>query len=354
MSHVPVLHGLRVSCREASVHLGWQWAGGSPPQVRVLRSTECFCESPEAHTTGDWGQQLSYEGNGGQLLDAAADPACDLFYSVFARASDRAPWRRPVRICARRVGYQPPDLGALATEGTQAAARYAPGRLMGDRYVEISGAEEAPPVVGGSRDWLILVMPVVTIALLTGFLRGMDVRVLSAAALAIAACWRLLDGLQPDLRRFLAYLKVVAVVDGMFWAAALLVWFFSSFLPASQVKVDGSVLLFWLYPLLLLAGMAGVWLLMSRALDERGRPTRPLPYLVLAGLLGLAALLPPLPCALIGAFGVSDYVRSTRELGRQRAAHLAELRASRRREVHEVSTAWRRLEDDPRGDTAEP
>ena len=351
MSRVPVLRGLRVSCRETSVHLGWQWAGAST-HVRVLRSTECFCESPDAHAAGEWGQELVYEGRGGQLLDAAAGPDHDLFYSIFARG--HGPWRRPIHVCVRRVGHQPPDLGVLAAEGSLTAAKYAPGRLMGDRYVEIAGEDEAAPVVGGSRDWLVFVVPVVTLALLTGFLRGVDWRVLTVAALAIAACWRLLDGLQPDLRRFLAYLKVVAVIDGMFWAAALLISFFRTLAPSSAVQVDHSVLLFWLYPLLLLAGMAGVWLLMSRALDDRGRPIRPLPYLALAALLGLAAVLPPLPCALMAVFGIYDSVRSTRQLRRQRAAHLAELQASRRREVHEVYTAWRGLEGDPTGDTPEP
>ena len=354
MSRVPVLRGLRVSCREASVHLGWRWAGDRPPQVRVLRSAECFCESPDAHSAGEWGQSLVYEGGGDQLLDAAADPARDLFYSIFGRARAGRPWRHPVHVCVRRLGYDPPPLGLLATEGSETAARYAPGRLMGDRYVEISGETEAPPIVGGSRDWLIFIMPVVTLALLTGFLRGVDWRLLTVAALAIAACWRLLDGLQPDLRRFLAYLKVVAVVDGLFWAAALLIFFLSSFLPASQVRVAGSVLLFWLYPLLLLVGMAGVWLLMARAFDELGRPTRTWPYLVLAGLLGLAAVVPPLSCASIGAFGVYDAIRSTWELKRRQATRLAELRATRRREMHERYTPWRESGEEGEARSPEP
>ncbi len=314
MSHIPVLRGLRVSSQEASVHLGWGWAGARPPLVRVLRSMECFCESPEAHRTGEWGQELLYEGHGSQLLDAQASRSQTLYYSIFARARARAPWRHPIQVCVRKIGYEPPALGVLAAEGSPAASLYAPGRLIGERYVEITGSEEAPPVVGGSRDWLLLVVPIATLVLLSGFLRGMNVRLLTTAALALAACWRLLDGVHPDLRRFLAYLRVVALVDVLFWLAALLFSFFVAFLPASQVQIKGSILLFWLYPLLLLAAMAGVWLFMSRALDDQGRPVRPLPYLGLAPVEQATPRRPPLANDQDGALGLpQDSPRHTPE-----------------------------------------
>lgn len=147
-----------------------------------------------------------------------------------------------------------------------------------------------------------------------GFLRGVDVRLLTVAALALAACWRLLDGAHPDFRRLLAYLRAVAVIDGFFWAAALLMSFFVSILPASQVRVSNSVLLFWLYPLLLLAGMAGVWLFMSFALDGQGRPAHLVPFAVLAAVLGAAALLPAAACALAAAYAVWECVHARRAM----------------------------------------
>ena len=306
-----MLRELRVSCKDATVHLAWRWAGDSPPHVRVLRSAEWFCDSPDAHLAGEWSQELAYEGEGRELLDAQAGPQRDLFYSIFARRGTRGAWRRPVRICVRKIGCEPPALGVSPGAGTAANELYAPGRMIGDRYVEISGSQEEPPMVGGSREWLLVVLPAATIGLLMGFLGGLDVRLLTVAALGLALCWRLLDGAHPDPKRFLTYLRVVAVVDGFFWVAALLILFFVYVLPTDLV-VDNSILLFWLYPLLLLAGMAGVWLFAGRALNDEGRPVRPGPLAVLVGLLALAAVLPPVACALAGAFAVYHCLHTVR------------------------------------------
>jgi hypothetical protein len=345
LPRVPVLRELRVSCRDATIHLAWRWAGDAPPQVRVLRSSECFCDSPDAHVTGEWGQELAYEGAGRQLVDAQADCGHDVFYSIFARRTARGPWRSPLRICVRKAGHEPPALGASAVAGATAAAFYAPGRHIDGRYVEISGDQEAPPMVGGSREWLLVAVPAATIGLLVGFLRGFDAGLLTVAALTIAAGWRLLEGVQPDLRRFLVYLRLVAVVDGVFWLAALLFSFFVASLPTT-VSISGSILLFWLYPLLLLAGMAGVWLFMGRALDDGGKPKHPKPFLILAGLLALAAVLPPVACVLAGGFAVYDYRRAVQAISDQQAAHAQELRDEHRRIVREVYTPWLPADDD--------
>ena len=339
MSRVPVLRELKVSCYDASVHLGWRWAGRAA-QVRVLRSTECFCDSPESHLTGEWSQDLIYEGSGSQILDGHAARDHDVYYSIFARRGARGAWRRPIRVCVRKAGHQPPALGRDDVEGGLAAALYAPGRVIGDRYVEIAGSEEPAPAVRGARGWLLIVVPAGTLGVLMGFLRGVDVRLLTVAGLALAACWRLLDGAQPDFRRLLAYLRVVAVVDGFFWAAALLVSSLISILPASQVRVSQSVLLFWLYPLLLIAGMAGVWLFMSFALDGRGRPAHLVPFVVLAAVLGAAALLPAAVCALAAAYAVWEYVHARLTIRKGHAARQAALAGARRQTTRDLYTPW--------------
>ena len=343
MSRVPVLRELRVSCNGATVHLAWRWAGDSPPQVRVLRSAEWFCDSPDSHLTGEWSQELVYEGEGRQLLDAQACSERDLFYSIFARRGRRGAWRAPVRICVRKTGYEPPALGVAPGAGTAADELYAPGRLIGERYVEISGSQEEPPMVGGSREWLLVALPAATLGLLMGFLGGLDVRLLTVAALGLALCWRLLDGAHPDLKRFLAYLRVVAVVDGFFWVAALLILRIAAVLP-TDLRINNSILLFWLYPMLLLTGMAGVWLFAGRTLNDEGHPTRLGPLALLAGLIALAAVLPPVACALAGAFAVYDYVHTVRATREQQAARLRELRSTDRRIKRETYTPW--LPDD--------
>lgn len=310
MSRVPVLRELSVSCLDASVRLAWRWAGSSPAEVRALRSTQWFCDSPDAHTDGDWGQELLYEGRAGVVIDSRADGRDDVFYSVFAREGPKGAWRRPLRICARKNGYEPPPLGLSLSGSAAGAELYAPGRLIDGRYVEIGGDYEAPPVVGGSREWGVVLVPAVTVGLLAGFLMGIDVRIITVAALGIAACWRLLEGARPDLGRFLHYLKIVALVDGFFWAAALLFSFFVAMLPTT-VRISGSILIFWLYPLLLLAGMAGVWLFMGRAVDATGKPTRPVPLAVLAVLLVAAAIAPPVACVLAALFVLYEYRHTT-------------------------------------------
>lgn len=332
MSRVPVLEWLSVSCRDGAVRLAWRWAGGSLVEVRALRSMQWFCDSPEAHVDGDWGQELLYEGRAGDVVDRLASSSEDVFYTVFARKGAKSRWRRPLRVCVRKAGYEPPPLGISASGATAGAELYAPGRLIDGRYVEVGGDREAPPLVDGWRQWGLFLVPIATLGLLMGFLTGVDHRIITVAALALAAVWRLLYGLQPDLRRFFQYLKAVAVVNGMVWLAALLFWFFARMLAGlTTVTISGSILYRWLYPILLLAAMAGVWLFMSRALDEAGRPTRRPAFVVLAGLLVLAALWAPLACGVAATFALFSLGRAPIALRVERSAQARAQVSARRR-----------------------
>ncbi len=347
MSRVPVLRELSVSCQDATVRIAWRWAGGDGAQVRALRSTQWFCDSPDAHIDGDWGQRVLYEGDADSVVDPASDDTQDTYYSVFARRGPQAPWRRPLRVCVRKAGYQPPSLGMSLSGSTAGAELYAPGRLIDGRYVEIGGDHEAPPAVGGSREWGLVLVPAITIGLLMGFLMGVDVRIITVAALAIAACWRLLDGARPDLRRFAHYLKIVALADGVFWAAALLFSFFAAMLSTqTTVRISASILLFWLYPILLLAGMAGVWLFTGRALDASGKPAHMRPFAVLAGLLVLAAVAAAVACALAAVFALYDLRRAAVALRADRTAEMQSRRSVRRGLLRDTYKPWLAADDE--------
>ena len=345
MTRVPVLADLQVSCHNGAVHLGCRWAGDQRVHLLILRSHEWFCESTDAHLRGDWGQQLIYEGESRQVIDRQAGTDEDSFYTIFARRPKARQWRHPVRLRVHKAGYEAPQLGLPG--GTYAAAtqHYAAGRFIDGRYVEITGDDEAEPAIHGSRDWLLLIIPAVTLGLLMGFLTGLDARVITPVALSLAACWRLLDGRQPDLRRFLGYLRVVAAVDLGFWAAAALFFLFASNLP-TDLTINGSILLFWLFPLLLVAGMGGVWLIAGRLLDDTGRPTMGWWLAVVGGAIALGFALPPLGCALAASLGLREYVRAARAANAARVARVRALREERRRVVRDTYTPWEDEERD--------
>jgi len=345
---VPVLEWLSVSCRDSAVRLAWRWAGSSPVEVRALRSSQWFCDSPDAHVTGDWGQELLYEGRAGDVVDRGASDNEDVFYTVFARKGPRSRWRRPLRVCVRKAGYEPPPLGLSLSGSTAGAKFYAPGRLIDGRYVEVSGDREAPPVVGGRREWGLVVVPLATLCLLMGFLAGVDHRLVTVVALALAAGWRLLDGAQPDLRRLLRYLKIVALVGAIFWLAPVLLFgFFAGALGATGM-VSRSILILSLYPLIVLAAMVGVWLFMGRALDDAGKPTRLRPFAVLAALLVLAAVAAPLACVLAAVYALVGLRRAAVARRAGRAERTAETQAqceARAESLREIYTPWQFDED---------
>ena len=58
--------------------------------------------------------------------------------------------------------------------------------------------------------------------------------------------------------------------------------------------------------------MVGVWLFVSLALDDRGRPARAYPFAVLAGLLGLAAVHPTYACAAAAVYAVLGIASTVR------------------------------------------
>jgi hypothetical protein len=58
--------------------------------------------------------------------------------------------------------------------------------------------------------------------------------------------------------------------------------------------------------------MVGVGLFMSLALDDRGRPARAYPFVVLAGLLGLTAVHPAYACAAAAVYAVLGFARAVR------------------------------------------
>jgi hypothetical protein len=325
MSRVPVLKGLRVDCGLAAVRISFAWARASTPQVRVLRSTRCSCESPDAHLADDSGQTLAHEGRQLSFVDQRAPQDEDLFYTIFARRGSRAPWRRPISLRVHRCGYQPPALG-LPPAGPSVAAeeRYAQATLAGKRFVEIEGETEAAPVIAGPRDLAGLAITVATIPVLACFLVGVSPRLITAVALALAITWRLTEGEQPDLRRFLTYLAVPASAALLVFLAGSLFLFFASAL-LTAVVIRPAHVLSYLYPILLVAAMAAVWVISGRL--ARDSESRRWWWGLLAGLVALGALVPIVGCAMAIVVGGLEYRSVAREWNRQAQEREAELRA---------------------------
>ncbi len=315
MSRVPHLRGLHVDCAAATLRVSWEWAHPSTPQVRVLRSVRCCCGSPDDHVAGDSGQTLVHEGVEAGFADDAASEDEDLFYTVFARRGSRGPWRRPVWVRVRKAGYRPPDLGLpLSGDGAAAAARYAGGSLAGERFVEVEGDAEAAPAVEGPRDLLTLAIPVATMVMLGGFLVGVDARIITAGALALAIAWRLADGAEPDLRRFRTYLAIAAAAALFVFLATALIYFFAGALGATEgIGIYAWQLLARLYPVLLVVAMAGIWVFGGRLSgDSVGRRWW---WALAVGLVALGALIPVAACVLAIVIGGLDYRAVAKRLG---------------------------------------
>jgi len=329
MSRVPILQGLRVDCRRAAVRISFVWARASSPQVRVLRSTRCSCGSPDAHLAGDSGQTLVHEGRQPDFIDQPAPDDEDLFYTIFARRDSGAPWRRPIWVRVHPRGYQLPALG-LPSSGPSAAAteRYAQAELAGERFIEIEGETEAAPAIDGPRDLVSLAITVATIPALACFLVGVDPRIITAVTFALAIAWRLSDGEQPDLRRFLTYLAIPATAALFVFLAGSLILLFSSNLPTSIV-IHPAHVLSYLYPILLVAAMAGIWISSGRL--ERDSKSRRWWWGLHAGLVALGALVPIAGCAAAIVIGGLEYRSAAEEwkrVIRERAATLGAQRAA--------------------------
>ena len=343
VSRVPILRGLRVDCGLAAVRISFAWARASTPQVRVLRSMRGSCGSPDAHLAGESGQTLVHEGTQLGFVDEPAPEDEDLFYTIFARRGPRAPWRRPISVRVHRRGYQPPALGLPPSGPNDAAVeRYAQATLAGERFVEIEGQTEEAPVIDGPRDLAGLAITVATIPVLGCFLVGVDPRIITAVAFALAITWRLTDGEQPDLRRFLFYLAVPASAALLVFLAGTLFLFFASALPTA-VDIRAAHVLTYLYPVVLVAAMAAIWVTSGRlARDSKSRGWW---WGLLAALVALGALVPIAGCAVAIAIGSLEYRSVAREWQRQAQEREAELRAQRAAAARRVPQLARQADD---------
>ena len=169
--------------------------------------------------------------------------------------------------------------------------------FAGERFVEVEGDAEAAPAIEGPRDLLTLAIPVATMVMLAGFLVGVDARIITAGALALAIAWRLADGAEPDLRRFRTYLAIAAAAALFVFLATALIYFFASALGATEgIGIYAWQLLARLYPVLLVVAMAGIWVFGGRLSgDAVGRRWW---WALAVGLVALGALIPVAACVL--------------------------------------------------------
>jgi hypothetical protein len=66
----------------------WEWAGGRPHRLRVLRSRQGFAAHADEGWQGVGGQLAVYEGEGTSLRDAGLAPLTEYCYTFFVRDGD--------------------------------------------------------------------------------------------------------------------------------------------------------------------------------------------------------------------------------------------------------------------------
>jgi hypothetical protein len=137
VARVPQLARVGVEAAEDWVRFEWAWRGSRRVEVRVLRSEEWFCDSPDAYVDGSWVQRPAYVGDAAGFADRGVATDRDVFYSLFARYPGKR-WRTPVRVRVFAAGHEPAALGLPAS-----GREWRPPEVAdGHRRVDIDGDHE--------------------------------------------------------------------------------------------------------------------------------------------------------------------------------------------------------------------